>query len=162
MAKLNYDTVRLKCRPLTIRDNTSLLEIVNDPVTQRFFRIGNSLGEVTEYILGITQYDALQVGLTLKSTKQLIGVICGYDRGGCELQVEFYLDALYRRQKYMLEALSSYIDFAKLEGFLTFRFEVEPENLASISLLSCFGARHFSDEDFTDNGRNFKVYRVCF
>ena len=65
----------------------------------------------------------------------------------------------------MLEALNNYINFCKLKGFNAFRFDVEPDNVASLSLLEKLGASHSDSQDFTANiprkgSTFFQVYHI--
>lgn len=166
MITLDYDTLRLKCRPLARKDFSAFAEkVVNDKEIQHFFEFGTSTLEVIDFLETLTRTECIPLGIFLKSTNMLIGYINGNVFVSGELLIEFFIFSPYRRNNYMLEALNDYINFCKLRGFSAFRFDVEPDNVASLSLLEKLGATHSDSQDFTvkiprKGNTFFQVYHI--
>ena len=166
MIILDYDTLRLKCRPLTRKDFSVFAEkVVADKEIQHFFDFGKSTMDVLDFLETLHRTECIPIGIFSKSTNMLIGYINGNVFVSGELLVEFFIFSSYCRNNYMLEALNNYINFCKLKGFNAFRFDVEPDNVASLSLLEKLGASHSDSQDFTANiprkgSTFFQVYHI--
>lgn len=157
----SFETSRLKCRPLVIRDiNNFYLLVEPDSLVKKYFRFGSSRGEIGEFIVGLNNpsSEVIHVGIFLKSSNELIGYIGGYFSSFTELCVEYFISEKFRRQKYCLEALYDYIHYRRLEGITSFHFKVEDGNEASACLLKKLGAA-FSETSVM-NERSFDVYTL--
>lgn len=165
MKDLKYDTPRLKCRSLTRTDFSEFAEIVtSDKMIQKFFRFGESYGEVMEFLYGLSPSDCIPVGVFLKSTNVLIGYINGYFYSPGTLLVEFFIAEGHRYNHYASEALNGFINSVSSYGLDEFRFDVETDNVASLALLGQFSAVHCIKEDFSSEAgntkREFRVYKI--
>lgn len=166
MVNLYYDTLRLKCRPLTLVDYPAFANaVVCDAEVQRYFDFGRSSMQVVDFLESLTSTECLPVGVFSKATNLLVGYISGYVYGPGELLVEFFTLESFRRNNYMYEALNEYMYYCKVKDFTTFRFEVEPENAGSIELLTMLGADHSDSQDFSADipkkgEKHFHVYHI--
>lgn len=163
MLQLNYTTTRLKCRTLTRLDYSGFANsVIQDEQIQKYFNFGSSFGEVIDFLYELTNTDCIPVGLFTKSTNQLIGYVNGYAFQKGTLLVEFFILEYYRSCRYITEALNVFfLQCGNQCGIRNFRFEVEPDNVKSISVLEKFGARHSEKDDFEDGKRKFLVYTLA-
>lgn len=166
MVSLYYDTLRLKCRPLTLSDSPAFAnEVVCDAEIQRYFNFGRTTMQVVDFLESLNSAECIPVGIFSKATNLLVGYINGYVFAPGELLVEFFVLESFRRNNYMYEALGEYMYYCKAKDFTTFRFEVEPENVGSIALLDMLGADHSDSQDFTvdipkKGETHFHVYHI--
>lgn len=162
MNTCSFDTQSLKCRPLVDANFNDFVSIVSsDKEIQKYFRFGNTLPELLDFYASIQTSNCINVGIFLKNTSALIGYINGYIYSSDELLVELFISESFRCEYYAFEALEGYFVAVSKLNFTSFRFEVEPGNCASISLLDKFLAREL--EPFKDEStkREFLVYEVC-
>lgn len=157
----SFDTPRLKCRPFVMRDLDKFYSLISDDeLIQKYFRFGNTRGEVAEFLIGLQDVSnpVIADAILLKSTSEMIGYISGYLTNSAEFCIEYFISQEHRRHHYVLEALSNYIVFRRLEGYSSFCFNVEVDNKASMLALQKFGA-NFS-KTFVNAGRTFNVYTL--
>lgn len=167
MANLNFDTARLHLRQLTPRDLSDFYNLISDPIIKKYFRYGDSFGEVAESIISLpaTEDNAIKLGIFSKYTNQLIGYISGSNLSHGELLTEFFIGKYFREQHYALEVLNSFFNFCHSKGYNCFRFAIEDGNIASLKLLQHFPITHYPEEDFNskvETNRHFNVYKLYY
>lgn len=154
---IEFNTLRLKCRPLSQKEYSSFWDIVTtDTEVQKYF-------DFDKNFLDRLQEETFHAGIYLKSTGKFIGLIYGFPYFSDELWVEFFISEPYRSQRYMGESLTAYMDFSCWAGKITtFRFDIEESNTSSINFIEKMGGIHFEEEDFVnaENKKKFLVYKI--
>ncbi len=161
--QLYFDTPRLVCRSIVKRDFPTFVELVTtDKEVQKYFQFG----DVFNFLENLPNQECYPFGIFSKSTNALIGYINGYVYTSHELLVEYFISGFSRCNHYAFEVLPAFFNFCRDKGFTSFRFEVEEDNIPSISLLTKIDAEHCDSEDYMYDAeapvRNFKVYKFSF
>ena len=74
MKKYFYDTERLKCRPLETIDFRKFADLVmQDEMVQRFFKFGNSVDEILDFLENLKGISCFPLGIYSKTTNVLVG-----------------------------------------------------------------------------------------
>ena len=158
--QLCFNTLRLKCRPLARKDFLEFINLVqSDDEIQQYFRFENTV----DYLTSLFNQSCIPCGVFSKSTGKLVGYVNGFMYSSQELLVEFFIGEGYRNNHYAFEVLSAYFENClKKHNFHSFRFDVEPDNIASQHLLEKIGAVRCEEEDFVDDTpekRHFQVFK---
>lgn len=151
MKKYFYDTERLKCRPLGTIDFRKFADLVmQDEMVQRFFKFGNSVDEILDFLENLKEISCFPLGIYSKTTNVLVGYINGYLFEAGSLVVEYLIFEPFRRNHFMHEALTGFLQLCRNKGFSTLRFDVDYNNDASLALLENLGAEIIQCNYFDD------------
>lgn len=141
-------TERLHIRRLEHSDVESIFEIFSNPDVTRYWGLQQmtDLSHAKDFInethSGFKDYTLLEWGIIETKTQQLIGV-CAYsslDRMNKRAEIGFALHKDVWGNGIMKELLSAFIPFGFNEvGLHRIEADVDPRNLASISLLEHYG-----------------------
>ncbi len=150
---LPLETPRLILRPFTDRDAEPFSRYRSDPEVARYqgWEAPFSLGQAARFVAEMKAKkpgepgEWFQVALELKSTGELIGDVAFQRLREDERQAEigFTLARAFQGQGYAAEAVGRLLDYLFGElGLHRVRADCDPQNAASIRLLTKVGMRH--------------------
>lgn len=157
-------TARLRLRQVTIEDAPEIFFLRSDPDVQRYVDRPrpDSIQGAVKYINTMTDLvnknEVIIWGITLVPDNKLVGYVTLFriDAENFRCEVGYLLHTAHHRKGIMKEALGAAVDFGLNNiGLHTITADVNPENIASISLLRSLGfvQEAYFRENFFYNGK---------
>lgn len=158
-----YETERLIVRETTEADVPAFYRIYDDPLIKKFTDplyedIEDELKYTREYIDSVYSVQGFGIWtLVDRDTGKIVGRGGLIHRSGFdEIEVGFLIASEFRGKGYGLEAVSSFVSFARKEGYGDINALVRPGNVASTGLLNKVGFEYVKNE-FVD-GTEYEIF----
>lgn len=170
MLNLRFDpfpeinTARLHLRRLSEADAAEVFFLRSDPGVMQYIdrprasRVEDAIKYIHSINESISKNEALLWGVTLAPNEKVIGYICLWkiELENCRCEIGYVLHSDYHRKGVMTEALIAVLkhcfEIMELHSIVA---QVNPENIASISLLKSLGfvQEAYFKENYFFNGR---------